>query len=111
MLIKYEPCIANQCSGVLFGSAWSKFLVSENLQTSIHSLQTHNVFMYDKTNCKPLIVAAVRQLYVVLTHITLHQHSCVTKFIYYCLDCSLNCHKVSVVSTVTNTALYLHNFQ
>jgi len=87
ILIRYEPCIASQCSGVLFGlsdaSVWCKFLVSENLHTIIHSLETH-VVMHDKTNCKPPIVADIRRFYIVLTHVTLHLHGSVTKLIHYC---------------------------
>ena len=88
ILIRYEPCIASQCSGVLFGlsdaSVWSKFPVSENLQSIVHSIKAH-VVMHDKPNCKPLIAAAVRRFYIVLTHVTLRQHGSVTKLIHYCL--------------------------
>lgn len=85
ILIRYEPSIVSQCSGVLFGSSdasvRSIFPVSENLQIVMHSLETH-VVMHDKANCKPLIVAAVRRFYVVLTCVTLHQHGSVTKLIH-----------------------------
>jgi hypothetical protein len=88
ILIRYEPCIVSQCSGVLFvlsdASVWSKFPVSENLQTIICSLETH-VVMHDKANCKPLIVADVHRLYIMLSHVMLHQHGTVTKLIRYCL--------------------------
>jgi myo-inositol-1-phosphate synthase len=88
ILIRYEPCIVIQCSGVLFvlsdPSVWSKFLVSEILQTANRSLETH-VEMHDKANCKPLIVAAVRRLYIMLTRVTFHRHGSVTKLIHYCL--------------------------
>ena len=87
ILIRYEPCTVSQCSGVLFrlsdALVLNKFLVSEILQTIIHSLETH-VVMHDKAKCKPLIVAAVHRFYTVLTHITLHRHGSVPKLIHYC---------------------------